>query len=214
MDLQKISAETVKRYSDRYTAMGKNIRTLGWGNEEQQVYRFLQSTSFNDLNGKTVLDIGCGFADYYNFLKGAGTQPAAYTGWDVNANFIDEAKAAHPGCDFNVVDLTNQEAISPYVSKYDAAVMFGLLNFNLKSEEVNLAYTKMMVTNAFTLVKDVLVVDFLSSNLYEGYPKEDFVFYHNPADMLNFALSLSPNVVLKHDYAPIPQKEFMLFIYK
>jgi len=32
--------------------------------------------------------------------------------------------------------------------------------------------------------------------------------------MLDFALALSPNVVLKHNYAPIPQKEFMLFIYK
>jgi hypothetical protein len=60
----------------------------------------------------------------------------------------------------------------------------------------------------------VLVVDFLSTYRTPDYPQEDFIFYHDPKIMLDFALNLSANVVLKHNYAAIPQKEFMLFIYK
>lgn len=43
---------------------------------------------------------------------------------------------------------------------------------------------------------------------------EDFVFYHDPAEMLNYALTVTPDVTLHHNYLPIPQKEFMLVLYK
>ena len=92
--------------------------------------------------------------------------------------------------------------------------MLGLLNFNLGSPYVNLEYSKMMLKNAFTVVNHVLIVDFISTKLYSGYPPEDFIYYHNPGQVVDFALDLSDNVELKHNYAPIPQKEFMLYIYK
>ena len=59
-----------------------------------------------------------------------------------------------------------------------------------------------------------LVVDFLSTSLTPDYPKEDAVFYHDPEKMLSFALGLTPNVTLIHDYPPIPQKEFMLVLHR
>jgi len=63
-------------------------------------------------------------------------------------------------------------------------------------------------------VRELLVVDFLSLQYAPNYPKEDFVFYHDPLKMLEFAFELTPNVLLKHNYAPIPQREFMLYLYK
>jgi hypothetical protein len=70
----------------------------------------------------------------------------------------------------------------------------------------------MMIQKAFSSVSETLVVDFLSLYRTPDYPEEDFVFYHDPSAMLTFALSLTPNVRLIHDYAPIPQKEFMLVL--
>ena len=96
----------------------------------------------------------------------------------------------------------------------DIAVMLGVLNWNLKNEEKNYTFSKQLIGNAFSAVKECLVVDFLSTQLTDSYPKEDFVFYHNPMTMLAFAFSLTNNVVLKQNYAAIPQKEFMLFLYK
>ena len=71
-----------------------------------------------------------------------------------------------------------------------------------------------MIKNALSLVKEALIVDFISTRKDSDYPEEDFIFYHNPAKVLKFALELTPNVQLIHDYSPIPQKEFMLILKK
>ena len=66
----------------------------------------------------------------------------------------------------------------------------------------------------FSHIDETLIVDFLSTNLTSDYPKEDFVFYHDPQEILEFALTLTDNVKLVHDYLPIPQKEFILILSK
>ena len=92
--------------------------------------------------------------------------------------------------------------------------MLGLLNFNLKSKIKNLNFSRAMIENAYKLTKKFLIVDFLSANLDENYPKEDQVFYHSISDVISICENLSNNFIIKHDYKPIPQKEFMVIIYK
>ena len=215
MDLSKISDITLERYNKRYNDLGKHIRTLGWGSEEQQEYRFLQTLEAFQPEESSILDIGCGFGDFRMFLEKNQLTYKHYTGWDINANFVEEGKksATAENIDFKTVDIALDD-IQAYENSFDAAIMLGLLNYNLKAEETNYAFSKKLIANAFKLVKNVLVVDFLSTNLSKDYPKEDFVFYHDPAKMIEFAAELSDNFVLKHNFSPIPQKEFLLFIYK
>lgn len=212
--LRDISASMISRYTKRYSQMGYNVHTLGWGNREQQSYRFAQ-TYAADINGKSVLDIGCGFGDYYKAAKENGITIPQFTGWDINPALIDEANklfANNPRAHFKVVDLTEDHTVQENVA--DVGIMLGLLNLNLSGTYDNIAYSKLMIRNAWKAVKCTLVVDFLSTHRTPDYPMEDFIFYHNPAEMLQFALELSPNVVIKHDYLPIPQREFMIFINK
>ncbi|MDD5718019.1 MAG: class I SAM-dependent methyltransferase [Sulfuricurvum sp.] len=211
--LAEISEQTIQRYSSRYEQLGKNIRTLGWGSEQQQHYRFQKTLNHLSLEGKTLLDIGCGFGDYLHFLHTHAVPFRHYHGWDINPNFIAEANQTYRE-DAKSTFETKNIADIPLQPTADIAIMLGLLNYNLKSSMNNYDYSHTLITQAFSLVNELLIVDFLSDHLTPEYPQEDFVFYHNPGKMLEFALSLSPNVVLYHDYAPIPQKEFMLFIYK
>ena len=214
--LQKIAQSTKKRYSKRYAELGYHVRTLGWGSTEQQEYRFMQTLMGKiDLSGKHVLDIGCGFGDYLDFLEDRDVNVKSYTGWDINPDLIKEARKRHAKCkkaEFRVVDITNPDHTA--ANQFDICIMLGLLNFNLKSDYDNVAFSKMAMANAFTQTKGVLILDFLSSFKDKSYPPEDFVFYHNPGDMLNHALTLTDNVMIKHDYPSIPQKEMMLFLYK
>jgi SAM-dependent methyltransferase len=214
MDLNQISQNTIDRYSTRYNQFGLDIKTLGWGSKEQQYYRFLNTLNASDFTNKSILDIGSGFGDYSNFLNDEKIEIKSYEGWDINSDLIDESnKNKLSDHTFKVFNLSTDN-LDDYKNKYNIAVMLGLLNFNLKDEQTNLEYSKLMIKNAFNTVNEVLIVDFLSQKLFSGYPKEDFVFYHDPAQMLEFAFTLSDNVLLKHDYRPIPQKEFMIFIYK
>ncbi len=205
----------VKRYSSRYHELGYDVKTLGWGSDEQQTYRFAQTLEGNVvLNNKIILDIGCGFGDYFRFLQNEQISPTKYLGFDLNEDLIGEARLQyedHPNCKFNTFNVLEHTYEEPVA---DIAVMLGVLNLNFQDQIDNYEYSKIAVSNAFSSVNECLIVDFLSSQLDPTYKKEEFVFYHDPGEMLNWALTITANVELKHNYASIPQKEFMLFMYK
>ena len=212
-DISQISNQNRRRYSNRYEELGYHIRTLGWGTREQQQIRFGQSLNAGlDLNGKALLDIGCGFGDYFDHLLRRGIEVDVYQGWDLSPNLIKEAQSRHGEFDeaqFEVRDLFAVES-EPVA---DVAVLIGVLN--LKYDEIdNYDYSRRAIKQAFGLVREGLIVDFLSARRTDAYPKEDFVFYHEPEVMLDFAFDLTSNVCLKHDYMPLPQKEFMLTLHK
>jgi len=209
--IKKISENTIERYSSRYKKLGRNVKSLGWGSVEQQHYRFGRVLKFVECHNRSILDIGCGFGDFYSFMKLNNITPLEYTGWDINHNLIDEAnKDSHANTNFEVVDLLSENIDK----KADIVVMLGLLNFNLKSERNNIEYSKKMIQKAFLHCNEKLVVDFISINMNQNYPKEDFIFYHKPGEILDFAFTLTSNVSLFHNYKSIPQKEFMLVLEK
>jgi len=214
--LKEISEAMIARYSSRYQEMGYDVRTLGWGNNDQQKHRFLNAIDGISIKPQsTILDIGCGFGDLLKTITKFGFLPESYIGWDINPDLINEAKIrwakSTTKTAFEVVDLTsklNRDSVA------DLGFMLGVLNLNFGDSYNNYDYSKSIISKAFKCINKVLVIDFLSSHITANYPKEDFVFYHDPTIMLEFAFTLTPNVVLKHNYAPIPQKEFMLYLYK
>ena len=194
--LNQISEQTIQRYSERYEKLGRDIKTLGWGTHKQQEYRFHQTLDNNiDFKNKVVLDIGCGFGDYYNYLNKHDIKIKKYIGFDINPNLIDEARKTYKNdiSSFEVKNILKMEK----ENIADIGIMFGVLNFNLKGKMDNLAYSKEFIKKAFSLVNDVLIVDFISTNVILEYPKEDFIYYHSPLQMLEFAFRLSNNVILK-----------------
>ena len=69
-NLNSISNALIQRYSERYKKLGYSIGTLGWGSKEQQEYRFsISTTLLPSLKDKNILDIGCGFGDFFLFLE-------------------------------------------------------------------------------------------------------------------------------------------------
>ena len=59
----------MKLYTDLYNQYGENVRSLNWGSQQSQHLRFEAMTNNLDLNNQTILDVGCGFGDFYKFLK-------------------------------------------------------------------------------------------------------------------------------------------------
>lgn len=213
--LDEIAEQMISRYSKRYNELGYDVKTLGWGSKEQQDYRFFQTLSELDFDGgKSVIDIGCGFGDYFALLLASNKKISQYTGWDINGDLISEAQKIWSGSENASFAVKNISTTQKIDEKADIAVMLGVLNLNLNGILDNYEYSFALIKNAFECVNEVLVVDFLSTQYTSDYPVESFVFYHDPVKMLAFALTLSSNVVLKHNYSPIPQKEFMLIIYK
>ena len=210
-EIQVISGQTIKRYTDRYNIYRHEIKTLGWGSQEMQEYRFSQLAKYVNMHDKSLLDIGCGFGDLFNYLEKHDVLLNKYIGWDINYNLIADTRVFSPKASLKVFDIALEKPAKPVAN---IGCMFGLLNWNLNDREKNYDYSMRLISNAFEAVTDVLVVDFLSSYITADYPKEDIVFYHDPSVMLSKLYSLTSNVDMIHSYLPIPQKEFMLILYK
>jgi len=213
--LENISSDMIKRYSNRYNKLGYNVKTLGWGNKEQQYQRFDDLLDIElPLNNKTLLDIGCGFGDFYIYLKNKNVNFKHYTGIDINPDLINETKNMginnQKDCSFGVHNILK----GGIDIKVNTAFLIGVLNLNLKNEVDNYKYSQKIIRNAFECVTDNLVVNLLDDNLTPDYPKEDFIFYHNDIKMIEFANTLTKKVEIKYSPKPIPQKEFNLILYK
>lgn len=218
---ERLSSEIISRYSSRYRKLGYNVKTLGWGTKEQQLYRFSQVINSGiSFKGKKIVDIGCGFGDFLDFLIENKIEFGEYLGIDINPDLVFEANSRHAGLkgiSFLTLDIFDSSQLDTPIAG-DIGIMLGVLNLNLKSINEknidNFYYSKKMILNAFSLCSEILVVDFLSSHMNPNYDKEDFVFYHDPARTLDYCLSLSSYVSLIHNYEPIPQKEFLILMEK
>ncbi len=204
--IESIERAMIERYSRRLEEFGADPRTLGWDTRRSQETRFAAALSLVDPKDREVLDIGCGFGDLLAAMKQRSRMPKRYHGIDINPALLEVARKAHPEGSFETRNLMT----SPYPSPVcDIGFMFGLLNLKLK-DIPNKDYTQDFIRKAWAACREALVVDMLSTSLDTSYPAEDFIHYHDPVEMLRFALTLTPHAALKHDYASIPQREFLL----
>lgn len=208
--LREVELKQRERYSERLKKFGNDPRTLGWDSQESQRVRFARVLESVALEGRSLLDIGCGLADLLGFIREQGAELSAYTGWDINPDLIQACQERFPESAFEVRNLMlDAEAASPF----DVVTMFGVLNFRFREFE-NETFARQMIGKAFALCNEALVVDMLSDLRDPSYPSEEFVYYYSPAAILEFAFSLTPHVTLRHDYASIPQREFTLILRK
>ena len=71
---------------------GHGFASLLWASPDSQAVRFRALTRLWDLNGLSVLDVGCGRADFLDFLLARGVRPADYVGIEAVAELADEAE--------------------------------------------------------------------------------------------------------------------------
>ena len=64
-----VEEDAIERYSKRFKNLGFSPKSLGWGCKEDQLERFKIIFNHIPLNRKSIMDIGCGFADFYLYLK-------------------------------------------------------------------------------------------------------------------------------------------------
>lgn len=197
------------RYSDRYHRFQHDPRTLGWDTAANQRLRFAVAAESLALSRHSILDVGCGLGDFCSFM--AERDPdveARYTGIDINPDLLGDCRRRLPRARFEQRNLLLDPAAEAVA---DMGVMFGVLNFRFRDFD-NEDFARGMIAAAFAACRDGLAVDMLSARHDPAYPAEDFVYYYDPLRMLDWALSLTPHVILRHDYASIPQREFMLVL--
>ncbi|MEA2235604.1 MAG: hypothetical protein QOC81_328 [Thermoanaerobaculia bacterium] len=194
--------EIVGRYTRRFEEFGVDLRSLNPGREEHYRLQHAVHAAAGPMNGKTVLDIGCGLGHYYEFLRAQGCE-VDYIGYDLVPAFIESNRERFPQARFELRDVS-RDGIG---HEADYIVMCQVFN-NRYSEGSNDDIVKAAVSAAFDSARICVSVDMLSK--YVNY-EEPRLNYFSPEEMFAHGKTLTPFVQLRHDYLPF---HFTLLVYK
>jgi SAM-dependent methyltransferase len=194
--------ETARFYEEHIRRFGYGFRALGFGRRESQEKRFAAALSLGAFHGKRLLDIGCGFGDLLTWLNARGIEPS-YTGVDICRPMIDRCRKRFAGtrARFLIGDALSLEAEEPY----DYVVASGIFGYAAKDTRARVRPT---LERLFGMARIGLAVNFLSRRAATRSPGR---LYLHPADVMQFALKLTPAVRLDHTYMP---NDFTLCLYR
>ena len=191
-------------YEQKFKKYGASPKSLLWKNRGAAHQRFRQFWSEIDFNNKTVLDIGCGFGELGKFLL-KRYEGVNYTGIDSVNEFIDIAKNQVPGGKFEAKDFNNLDY------RTDIVIASGVLNSNMGGTLENLEFRKKAIAKMFSLTRSVLAFNMLGGHPVPANDKESNIYYSDSLEILEYCMSLTRRVILRHHYNP---KDFTIFLYK
>ena len=199
-------SETTRFYESHVRRYGYGYRALGFGRRSSQEKRFGALAALGSFDGARILDVGCGFGDFLAWLRARGVQPR-YTGLDLTESMIERCRkrfnegSADGSARFLVGDALTWDADG----EYDYVIASGIFGYNAKDTRARIQPT---LQRLFAITGTGLAVNFLSGCAPTRSPGR---LYVHPADVIQYALRLTPAVRLDHTYMP---NDFTLCLYK
>jgi len=173
---------------------------LGWRNRHDQQVRFEALAGIANLNGKSVMDAGCGYADLYSFLKERYPQMMHYLGVEQITELADKAILQYGHLSDTTFIVRN--FLHAYLPVCDYVLASGSLNYG--SSVDGFIYKTIEKLYSYCTIG-------LGFNLLRYMPVDGTLVAYDPNDILAFCKTLSPNVVLNTDYDEV---DFTIFIYR
>ncbi len=190
----------IDRYNARLAQYGNDIKTLAVGPEEHRHIRHRVLCEIGLASGCSVLDVGCGFGEFYKYLNEQGIN-VQYVGYDINTELIDIAKKRYPMAEFGVKDIQTD----PF-PEFDFIVSSSSFN-HLLIEIDNYAFIEEILRVCFAHAKQGVAIDFLTK--YVDYEAPE-IFYYSPEHVFSIAKKITKRVCLRHDY---PLFEFCIYLF-
>lgn len=197
----------ISRYTDRYKKFGYSQKSLGWDKGKQDI-RFDILTSEWDFKDAAVLDIGCGFGDFYRFANNKFGSIRRYTGLEIVPSLVKKGRELYGGDPKFEIIPTSITEWEPR-AEYDYAVISGLFNFKLEGgKEDNYEFVNYVLKQSMSVVSKGIAANFLSDKVDYEYEN---TFHSNPGKILEISYGLTRNLILKNDYFPF---EFTVLLKK
>jgi SAM-dependent methyltransferase len=190
--------KTVSFYDARFKKLGPVVQSVGWSNKLDQYRRFELLLNDNDLNGKSILDIGCGLGDLVEFLNETGVSNYTYTGIDISHEFVNFAELRHgkQNVSFLAGDVMSLGDINADIVL--ASGTFSFRQYGMKK------YVGKSLEKMYSISNYFCSANFLSDKAEVKLRKNQ---YYSPEWVLNEALGLSDNVELIYGS---PKNEFTI----
>lgn len=190
----------VRRYFEgRLRRHEDSPKTLDYSSEGQR-RRFEVLSEVGDLEGREVLDVGCGLGHLYDFLA-ARCGTVRYVGLDFAPRLLETARKRLPDVPFVEWDVVDR----PLEHEADYVFASGVLNVEQGDNE---AAMRRLLRACYGAARMAAAVNMLSTRA-DRFDEDRH--YYVPARMLRAAQKLTRWVVLRHDYMP---HDFTLYLYR
>ena len=190
-------------FNGLYSKHGLNDLSTGYSKQGHRA-RFDCLNSLIDLKGKSILEIGCGLGHFLAYLE-KKYKKVNYTGYDINANFISQAKKKFPQYKFKQRNIMNKPLAK---NSFDAVFFIGGFNYSfLKNPE---SLTKEIMKKMFLACRRVAAISMLSIYVDKGF-KYSENHYYDPMEIFKYAKKITKKVNLYHNYLA---NDFTIALYK
>jgi SAM-dependent methyltransferase len=188
-----------------YTGLGRKHGAcpagVGWSATSQAV-RFDVIAGIGTLEGRSLLDVGCGYGAFFAYLSDRGVQ-CDYHGVDMTPLQVELAQTHHPEHADRFRFANGITSGRP--DSYDYLVSNGPLNTACDDP---LDTMKSLLAAMYAQCRLACIVTMISTRAPRRLKG---LHYYDPAAMLSFALDLCPRVRLDHSYLP---HDFAISLYK
>ena len=179
----------IDRHRDSLTRHGYHPNALYWSSREIQEIRFRVLTEIGIESGDSVLDVGCGFADFKGWFERQGGQ-LDYTGIDLSPDLLDKAKQRHSDATLHEGDLFDMAFDD---QSFDWVILSGALNENLFDDGV---YAYRVIERMYTLCRKGVAFNLLDARSLQAHDLQS----HDPDTVLNRCLDLTSDALLVDGY--------------
>ena len=169
-------------YKSAIKKHGISAKGVHWNSQFTQYKRFEILTNFikNEIQNSLIVDAGCGFGEYYNYLFDNQLKPKTYIGIDCEEKMIELASKRFLNTNFYVKNILNDEL---FVADY--YICSGAMNI-LEKEEIFV-----FIQKCFEASNVGFLFNFLKN---DPLTKVNFI------DILNYSKKLSNKIKIEENY--------------
>jgi SAM-dependent methyltransferase len=177
----------------------KSSYALGWRDTESQQIRFKALAGIGDLNGHSVLDAGCGYADLLPYLTHLYPAIGSYCGIEQIPELLNEA--IHRYGDLPDTAFISGNFLSQNIPAMDYVLLSGSLNYSNTDPD----FIFKAISHLYGSCSQGL-----GFNLLCRVPENGLLVAYKPEKIFAYCQTLSKKVLLKNDYA---KEDFTVFLY-
>jgi SAM-dependent methyltransferase len=177
---------------------GVTSRAVDYHHSGNHMARFVVLAGIEDIRQASILDVGCGVGHLAKWLKQHGHE-GEYTGIDILPEMVARARETHPDMRFEQCDILAE----PDRFRADFVMSNGIFHLGdapLMHRVVAAMYGACGKGAAFNSL----------STWDEAGSRRGF-FCADPLETLAFCRTLTPHILMRHDYLP---HDFTVFLYR
>ena len=180
-------------YKKAIEEYGISAQGVHWNSKHTQYKRFEVITKFikKDILNSSIIDVGCGFGEYYKYLKINNKLPKKYIGIDCEETMVSTCKKRLPYQEFIQQDILTNDLINA-----DYYVCSGALNI------LNHNDFFLFIEKCFNASSKGFIFNFLKHHSFNNIQVND---------VMNFCLKYTTDVKTKDNYL---NNDFTIFMVK